>query len=45
VEVVERTIDRRIEIILDVQEQSAIISGDWNQLENIMYVYVFFKFR
>ena len=34
VEIIGRTIDRRVEIILDVQEQSAIISGDWSLLEN-----------
>jgi PAS domain S-box-containing protein len=32
----DRTIDRRIEIVTDIQEQPAFISGDRNQLENAL---------
>ena len=33
-EIIKQTIDRRIEIVLDMQEQPAVVSGDWSQLEN-----------
>jgi PAS domain S-box-containing protein len=35
VEIIKRTMDRRIEIVLDLQEQPAVVSGDWSQLENV----------
>ena len=34
--IMERTIDRRIEIIVDIPEQPVFISGDKNQLENAL---------
>jgi PAS domain S-box-containing protein len=34
-EILIQTFDRRIEIVLDLQELPAVVSGDWSQLENV----------